>query len=422
MFTLSFWIGFYAWFADTEIATITDLPTAIVALQSDTNNKISIIEDWQDYEENLMLEYYNSKTTECNIAIERNNDDANYLMEYVQLYHNDQMTPELTEFLWMESELRSILDNAVSGSALSTYAGSVDTMVQEIDQLADDAKQLISTAEDVIENALVALCVGMGITASACAPTCGAVVGGACAASVAYAADAIDSALSAIEDKINEITDTAETPEISSGSSQRSNAVSSDNVDTGETYEETDNSAASEYASDTSNTQQTNVGEDFESVEGFDLSVYSIFFQFESIWAFVGFIDLLIIYRRLIYIIGRAIEFYKGKIKIENSELHVSSHKESEFSILVLKCKAFCGVFDGVSTFFKDIIPLILIGIGFYMVYQETEKFFEIDAITNLGIYNVFTSPVIAAQYRANVYLASKQDRYVIYNSYKYYI
>ena len=160
------------------------------------------------------------------------------------------------------------------------------------------------------------------------------------------------------------------------------------------------------------NTQQTNNGEDFDSIEGFNLSDYSLFFQFENIWTFVAFIDLLIIYRRLIALIARAVEFHNGKIKVEDASLYMSRIDGSHLKTMFLKLKSFCGVFDSVTTFFQDILPLVLIGIGFSLVYGETESFFEIDAITNLGIYNIFTAPVIAAQYRTNVYLSSKQDSY----------
>ena len=414
VFTLSFWIGFYLWFAHYDILLINDLPNSLNALQKDTKIKINIIESWQEYEQQSMKDYYDSKTIECNNAMSNNNDAANLLMDTIQTYHNDQMTPTIDDLTWMESELRSVLDNVMSGAKLSAYAGSVDEMVQEIDSLVNDAQSLLSTVGDVVENALTALCVGLGATALVCSPYCGAVIASACLVAAEISKDVINSALDSVQETISNIGDTAETPEISASSGHRSGAVDTNNVNTddGTSFQEPDNSENSEYTQESSNTQQTNLGEDFENVDGFDISTYSVFFQFSNIWVLVTFVDLLIIYRKIIFVITRAVDFYQGKIKIEDSRLFIEYNDHTHWQQRILKLRSFFGCLDVIRSCFKDIVPIVFISIAFGLLYVETSNFFDIDVITSLGIHNIFTAPVIAAQYRTNSILSNKQDSY----------
>ena len=72
-----------------------------------------------------METYYNNKVTECNNAIENNTNASNELMNDIQQYHNDQMTPSLSELHDMQSEMQSFLHAGIR-SALNAYAGKVD--------------------------------------------------------------------------------------------------------------------------------------------------------------------------------------------------------------------------------------------------------------------------------------------------------
>lgn len=221
-----------------------------------------------------MEDYYNGKVTECNFKIDWNNEQANALMDEVTEYHNNQMFPSISDLIYLDNELRSIAQNALSGAALSAYAGSVDEMVQKIDKLAAEAQKKLSQIKDIVQNAFRALCIGMGISASLCHPTCGAIVTGACIAAAEVSQLLIDEAIDAASDKVDEISDTAETPEIDASSGMhlsfvfflsiihfknkkkpkktghRSEGVDSGDVDTGETYEEVDNAENSEYTSE----------------------------------------------------------------------------------------------------------------------------------------------------------------------------
>ena len=106
IFTLSFWISFYVWYANTELLISKDLPNAIIALNQDTYNKIEIITEWEGTESDAMLDYYNTKVTECNNDIEINNQNVTDLMQITQKYHNDQMHPTILELTTINSELR----------------------------------------------------------------------------------------------------------------------------------------------------------------------------------------------------------------------------------------------------------------------------------------------------------------------------
>ena len=93
-----------------------------------------------------------------------------------------------------------------------------------------------------------------------------------------------------IKYKLDDISDTTETPPIDESSGNRPGGVDTDedsNIDTGETYDDPqddeNNSDNSEYSQETGNSQQTNPGEDFRSIDGFNVSVYSIFFKFSNL-------------------------------------------------------------------------------------------------------------------------------------------
>ena len=85
----------------------------------------------------------------------------------------------------------------------------------------------------------------------------------------------------AAKEKIDEISATGETPEIDGSASQRSNGIDNDGVNTGETYEE--NESGEDYTMETTDTPQTNHGEDLDSVNGFNFSIYGVLLSFGNV-------------------------------------------------------------------------------------------------------------------------------------------
>ena len=83
-------------------------------------------------------------------------------------------------------------------------------------------------------------------------------------------------------------------------------------------YTPSETSQAQDYPMETRNNQQ-DTSEDINFVDGFDLSLLEVFFQFTRVWYIVSFIDLIIIYRRIIIIIKKIIQFQQGR----NSEYYI---------------------------------------------------------------------------------------------------
>lgn len=391
-----------------------DLPNALAALKNDSDDKISIIDAWQIAEEERMETYYNNKLDECETDIRLNNEMANEMMTIIRDYHISQMTPSITEFVEMASDLRGILSEVLNGAELSSYAGEVDQIVERIDQLVDDAKKTLNTVKDILENAFHALCISLGVIAASCHAYCGAVVAAVCEVSAFAAKVLIEEALEETEETLNEIADTAETPEIDASTTNTAGGVDSSEVDSGgDDYEPTESGAAEDYPIDAGNTQQTNTGEDVSFIDGFNISVYTVFLQFTNVWLIVSFIDLIIIYRRIIAIIARIVMFQKGVKVVENSDYFVSNNIRTKWEERIVKIKKFFGFAGHIKDWiFEDLLPLAFFCIGFYLVIDVTQDFFEIDTVTNLGLYQIFTLPVIAKQSTTNAILINKQDSY----------
>eukprot|EP01083_Nonionella_stella_P080282 220580_1 len=208
IFTFSFWISFYAWYSHQEITVLYDVTNAIYALNSDTEHKMNIIQDWQDSEYDAMLNYYNLKVTQCNSKISINNERANAIMYNARQYHVDQMYPAITDLLLIESELRLKLDNILNGAELSEYAGEVDLIMDEIQTLSDNSINLVSDIVDTAENAIHSLCIATGVVSTGCSGgmiNCGTIVSASCYAAAAHAISAIDSAVNEAIDALEDI-------------------------------------------------------------------------------------------------------------------------------------------------------------------------------------------------------------------------
>ena len=265
---------------------------------------------------------------------------------------------------------------------------------------------------DIVEEAFAALCIALGVVASACSFFCGAVVTGVCYASGYLAQEAINAAIDEAQDTLQEISDTAETPEISASSTNSAAPVDNE-VNQENDYEATQGNGASDYPMDSGNTGQTNPGEDLSYVDGFDFTLFQVFFQFTNLWIIVSFIDLVIIYRRIIIVVSRIIELQQGRKIVENSEYFVENNVRTKWGERLVKFKKFFGFVGHLKNFlFKDLFPLIMFCIGFYLLVDTTEQFFAIDTVTNLGIYQFWTIPVIAQQTTTNSVLNNKQDTY----------
>ena len=395
VFTVSFWVGFYTYFCHDEIQTLSDLPQAISQLQNDKNEKLKIIFDWQEYETELMKDYYNSKVIKCNDAVAENTNTANELMENTTKYHNNQMYPTLETLTITAFETEKLLQTALSGAALSQFRAEVDDMAEEINDLASEAKNLIGDVSDAVGQLGTTLCVALGATLSLCSPGCAVVVTGACMVAANYTAELIEETLDELNDKIINITDAAETPEADESSLNPPQSAENSEVDTGEVYEGNDDDNEETYVYDSGNTQQTNPGEDIDSIDGFDFTDYKVFLEFSNVWLIVSFIDLLIVYRKLVYLMTRIINFYFGKIKNLNSDFYIGANNEDIIHQWFIKIKMFFGYFGSIlNLVFNKIIPLFLVCVCFYVVYHEVVKLFSIDSITALGVYQIFTLPV----------------------------
>ena len=144
-----------------------------------------------------MEKYYNQKIQQCNRFQSLNNDKANTLMENVDRINKNARYPPISELVKIDSNLRSILDNFLSNAEMSACAGAVDVKIDEIKQLANHAKDLVSDIADVAEVALNTMCISMGVIGSICSPACGATIGATCAVSAVLVNEAIDEAVDA---------------------------------------------------------------------------------------------------------------------------------------------------------------------------------------------------------------------------------
>ena len=110
------------------------------------------------------------------------------------------------------------------------HAGEVDLMVDQIQNLAQDALNLMGTVSDVMETAMDAMCISLGTLASACSLPCGAVIAGSCLAAGEIATGTVGAVVDFASDKLREIQDSAETPEISASSGNSPSSTDTDDV------------------------------------------------------------------------------------------------------------------------------------------------------------------------------------------------
>ena len=115
-------------------------------------------------------------------------------------------------------------------------------------------------------------------------------------------------------------------PEIDASASHRSNGVDNDGV---------------KYTMETTHTPQTNHGEDLESVNGFNFSIHAVLLSFGNLSVLITFIDLLIVYRKLLKVIARVLKFHKGIEKVENSKFLIENNVDNNKQELLLKIKMF---------------------------------------------------------------------------------
>ena len=328
-----------------------DIPNAIEALQNDTLEKAAIIERWQITQEDSMEDYYNRKLSECEIDMRWNNDMAETLMATVKEYHESQMYPTITDLSEMAKEMVRILDNIVNGAEMSAYAGEVDEMVTQIDDLANEAKNKLNTIQEMIKKAFVALCVAMSSLAAAA---------GICLGLRASAQSAIEAVIDEAKDIVDDISITAETPPIDASTTQTAASVDNEVSQEGE-YTPSETSGAQDYPMEAGNSQQ-DTSEDINFVDGFDLSLLEVFFQFTHVWYIVSFIDLIIIYRRIIIIIKRIIQFQQGRKVVQKSEYFVENNVRTNCGQRLLKLKMFFGFVGYIKDFiFQDLLPLSMV-------------------------------------------------------------
>ena len=178
-------------------------------------------------------------------------------------------------------------------------------------------------------------------------------------------------------------------------------------------YEESQASSSSnEY--DSGETGQTNTGEEIDSDVGVDFSIYGAFFQLTNLFAAIGIFDSILIYRRIVAILKRMQLLFTGiKVIHKPNMLKASTGKQTIATKMARQAISMTQVvLKLVNATISLFIPSAFICVMLFYGYDATVSFFEIDSITELGLYQIFTSPVISKQFNVNSVLSDKQDTY----------
>eukprot|EP01083_Nonionella_stella_P080186 220207_1 len=414
IFTFSFWISFYVWYAHEEIVVLYDVPNAIYAMNNDTQFKVNIIEDWETTESDAMLNYYNLKVTQCNNKMSINTNTANALMQMIQQYHVDQMYPSITQLLLIQSELRLKLDHILNGAEQSEYAGEVDVIMDEIQLLSDEGISLMSGVMETAENELHSLCMAMGVITSACSGgqlDCGVIVSGACYGMVASALSEINDAVNAAIDNLEDIQSTAVTPEIDESSANTPSATNtSGQIESDTDYPETEDANYNTEEMESGDSGQLNTGEELTMLQRLDLTEYKQLPVF-NVFFWISFFDSIIIYYQLIRILKRMKQLHGGVEEEHDSRKDIE--QSTKYKICAVQTTNFVNkVLTYVAKILLIGLPLAFICYGVYIAYNTTLEFFEIDSVTKLGLYQLYTAPVVAMQYKANALLFNQQQIY----------
>eukprot|EP01083_Nonionella_stella_P299236 1015583_1 len=414
IFTFSFWISFYAWYSHQEITVLYDVTNAIYALNSDTEHKMNIIQDWQDSEYDAMLNYYNLKVTQCNSKISINNERANAIMYNARQYHVDQMYPAITDLLLIESELRLKLDNILNGAELSEYAGEVDLIMDEIQTLSDNSINLVSDIVDTAENAIHSLCIATGVVSTGCSGgmiNCGTIVSASCYAAAAHAISAIDSAVNEAIDALEDIKSTAVTPEIDESTSNVPNGTDTqDTIDSDTAYGDAQDADYDSQEMDSGDSGVLNTGERLSSGESLDFTEYKSLPIFNPFF-WIAISDSIIIYYQIIMILKRMKQLHGGIEEEHDARKDIeASSKYKLFAIEITNCLN--QLLMNIARILFIALPLMFICYAIYIAYNTTVELFEIDSVATLGLYQLYTAPVIAAQYKTNTLLYNQQQMY----------